>query len=46
MDVICIDRITIAFDKLQVAIKYTFDLAVCNVGEKLPYFFFSRRYIV
>ena len=31
MGVICIDRNTAAVDELQVAIKYTFDLAVRNV---------------
>ena len=39
MGVICIDRNTTTVDKLQVAIKYTFDLAVCNVRGQIASIF-------
>ena len=43
MYVICIDRNTTDVDKLQVAIKYTFDLTVCNVYRgHIASIFFSR----
>ena len=41
MGVICIDRNTTAVDKLQVAIKYAFDLAVRNVRGKIDSIFFK-----
>ena len=41
MGVICIDRNTIAVDILQVAIKYTFDLAVRNVRGQIASIFFT-----
>ena len=41
MGVICIDRNTTAVDKLQVAIKYTFDLAVRNVRGQIASNFFK-----
>ena len=41
MGVICIDRITTAVDKMQVAIKYIFDLAVCNVRGQIVSIFFK-----
>ena len=40
MGVICIDRNTTAVDILQVAIKYTFDLAVRNVRGQIASIFF------
>ena len=42
MGIICIDRNTTAVDILQVAIKYTFDLAVRNVRGQIASIFFSR----
>ena len=39
--VICIIRNTIAVDELQVAITYTFDLAVRNVGGQIVSIFFK-----
>ena len=49
MAVIRVDRITTAVNKLQVAIKYVFDIAVRNVRDKLPPLFsrgcmFQPRY--
>ena len=41
MGVICIDRNTTAVDILQVAIKYTSDLAVCNVRGQIASIFFK-----
>ena len=41
MGVICIDRNTTAVDILQVAIKYTFDLAVRNVRGQIASIFFT-----
>ena len=41
MGVICIDRNTTAVDILKVAIKYTFDLAVCNVRGQFSSIFFK-----
>ena len=41
MGVICIDRNTTAVDELQVAIKYTFDLAVRNVRGQIASNFFK-----
>ena len=38
---ICIDRNTSAVNKLQVAIKYTFDIAVRNVRGQIASFFFK-----
>ena len=40
MGVICIDRNTTAVDILQVAIKYTFDLAARNVRGQIASIFF------
>ena len=40
MGAICIDRNTTATDMLQVAIKYTFDLAVRNVRGQIDSNFF------
>ena len=40
MGVICIDRSTTAVDILQVAIKYTFDLAVRNLRGQIISIFF------
>ena len=40
MGVICIDRNTTAMDELQVAIKYTFNLAVRKVRGKIASIFF------
>ena len=47
LHVICIDRNTTDVDKLQVAIKYTFDLAVRNVyrGHIMPPFFFKGAHM-
>ena len=42
MGVICIDKNTTTVDKLQAAIKYIFDLAVCNVRGQIASIF-SRR---
>ena len=45
MGVICIDRTTTAVDILQVAIKYTFDLAVRNVrGQIASHLFHGGAY--
>ena len=41
MGVICIDRNTTAVDISQVAIKYTFDLAVRNVRGQIASIFFT-----
>ena len=41
MGIICIDRNTTAVDKLQVTIKYAFDLAVRNVREQIASIFFK-----
>ena len=41
MGVICIDRNTTAVDELQVAIRYTFDLAVSNVRGQIASNFFK-----
>ena len=41
MGVICFDRNTTAVDELQVAIKYTFDLAVRNVRGQIASNFFQ-----
>ena len=41
MGVICIDRTMTAVDILQVAIKYTFDLALCNVRGQIAIIFFK-----
>ena len=41
MCAICIDNSTTAVDILQVAIKYTFDLAVRNVRGQIASFFFK-----
>ena len=41
MGVICIDRNTTAMDELQVAIKYTFNLAVRKVRGKIASIFFQ-----
>ena len=35
MGVICFVRNTTAVDELQVAVTYTFDLAVCNVRGQI-----------
>ena len=40
MGVICINRNATAVDMLQVAIKYTFDLAVRNVRGQIAFIFF------
>ena len=46
MGVICIDRNTTAIDELQVAMKYTFDLAVRNVrGQNCLHFFPRGAYV-
>ena len=45
MGIICIDGNTTAMDILQVAIKYTFDLAVAMLGDKLPPFFQEGAYV-
>ena len=36
-----VDRNTTSVNKLQVAIKYTFDLAVCNVRGQIASNFFK-----
>ena len=41
MGVICIDSNTTAVDISQVAIKYTFDLAVRNVRGQIASIFFT-----
>ena len=46
MGVICIDRSTTAVADLQVAIKYSFDLAVHNVrGQIASKFFQGGAYV-
>ena len=41
MGVICINRNAVAVDILQVAIKYTFDLAVRNVRGQIASVFYQ-----
>ena len=41
MGAICIDRNTTAVDKLQVAMKYTYELAVRNVRGQMASIFFK-----
>ena len=41
MGVMCIDRNTTAVDIVQVAINYTFDLAVRNVRGQICFHFFQ-----
>ena len=41
MAVICVDRNTTALNKLQVAIKYIYDLAVRNVRVQIASNFFK-----
>ena len=45
MGVICIDRNTAAVGELQVAIKYTFDLAVHNVRGPIASNFFKGVHV-
>ena len=41
MAVICVDKNKTAVNKLQVVIKYIFDLAVCNVRGQIASNFFK-----
>ena len=46
MTIICVDSNTTALNKLQVAIKYTFDLAVRNVRGQFASIFFAGKHFV
>ena len=45
MPVICVERNTTAVNKLQVTIKYTFDLAVRNDRGQIAYTFFKELHM-